>query len=232
MDPAVAQRIVDALDAELLRRRERRDREEEARWREEHPDDPVFFGRHYLDRLVDRIGAKSAAEAADIVLALAGDDAGREEMERVERLAEWIVGMAEIIARMERLRAVEAAEAAGIVQRRFKPKLRVRSVGLRSASVGPRPDPAAPKPAERTGRRGAPLVQPGTPDGDRVWLRGMVSHWNPRTWEGAVRAANGTEYRLAVGVLVRSGLTTLIVGQNCEFRVVGTEADWVKAAWH
>jgi hypothetical protein len=54
--------------------------------------------------------------------------------------------------------------------------------------------------------------QPGTPDADAVWLKGTVSHWDPRTWEGAVRAADGTEYKLAVGVLARSGLTTLIVG--------------------
>jgi hypothetical protein len=75
MDPAVAAKIVASLDAELARRREKRDREEEQRWREELDDDPVVFARHYLDRLVSRVGAESLEDAAAIVMASVDDDA-------------------------------------------------------------------------------------------------------------------------------------------------------------
>jgi hypothetical protein len=88
MTPEIAAKIVASLDAELARRREKRDREEERRWREESDDDPVVFARHYLDRLVGRVGAESPEEAAAIVIALAGDDADREKRERVEAFAE------------------------------------------------------------------------------------------------------------------------------------------------
>jgi hypothetical protein len=117
-------------------------------------------------------------------------------------------------------------EAAGIVRRCGPPKIRVRRKGLKSASVGPRPDPAAPHPRRR-GESTAPLVQPGTTEADVVWLM-IVSHWDPRAREGAVGASDGTEYKLAVVGLARSGLTTLVIGQKCEFRAVGSEADWVR----
>jgi hypothetical protein len=72
MTPDIAAKIVANLDAEIARRRENRDRDEEQRWREESDDDPVVFGRHYLDRLVGRVGAESPEEAAEIVMELVG----------------------------------------------------------------------------------------------------------------------------------------------------------------
>jgi hypothetical protein len=41
MDPAIAHKLVEALDAELGRRHRRRDTDEGARWHEKHDDDPV-----------------------------------------------------------------------------------------------------------------------------------------------------------------------------------------------
>jgi hypothetical protein len=72
----------------------------------------VFFVRHYLDRFLGRTGAKSAEDAAAIVMASAGDDADRAQLERVEH--EWIVGLAEKVQMLEARRAdVEA----GIVRK-------------------------------------------------------------------------------------------------------------------
>jgi hypothetical protein len=190
----------------------------------------VFFARHYLDRFLGRIGAKSAEDAAANVLASVGDDADRARLESVEELADWFRDTAEMVAKLEARRAdVEA----GIVRKIGPPKWRVRSVAKMLSDVKPKLDPAAPRPAERTGRRGgAPLVQPGAPEAEGRWLRGMVLTWNPRTWEGSVRAADGMEYRLAVGVLARSGLVTLVPGMKAEFKIVANECDQIKAAWH
>jgi hypothetical protein len=95
MGAATAQKIVESLDRELARRRAKRDADEEARWRQEADDDPVVFARRYLGRLVGRVGAKSAEDAAAIVMASVGDDADRARLERVEEFAEWIVRFAE-----------------------------------------------------------------------------------------------------------------------------------------
>jgi hypothetical protein len=139
MDPAVAAKIIAGLDAELARRREKRDREEEQRWREESDDDPVVFARHYLDRLVGRVGAESPEDAAAIVMASVDDDADRERLERVEQLAEWIVRFAQKVQLLEARRSdVEA----GIVRRRVKPTMRVKSAARLMAEVKPRPDHA------------------------------------------------------------------------------------------
>jgi hypothetical protein len=54
----------------------------------------VVFGRRYLDRFLGWIGAKTAEDAAAIVMASVDDDADRAELKRVEALAEWIVGFA------------------------------------------------------------------------------------------------------------------------------------------
>jgi hypothetical protein len=230
MTPEKATELVAALDAYIAQRRKRRDREEEQRWREEIDDDPVVFARRYLDRLVGRVGGKSPEDAAEIVLSSVDDDADREKLERVEELAEWIRATAEMV---EKLEARQADVAAGIVRKIGPPKWRVRSVAKLLSDVKPKLDPAAPRPAERTGRRGeAQLVQPNTPQTEAIWLRGQVLTWNPRTWLGSVRVSDGREIPLAVGVLARSGLTTLVVGMKCECRVIAGECDWIKAAWH
>jgi hypothetical protein len=101
MDAATAQKIVESLDRELARRLEKRGGEEEQGWREESDGDQVVFARHYLDRFLGRIGAKSAEDTAAIVMASVDDDADRAQLERVEHLAEWIVGLAEKVQMLE-----------------------------------------------------------------------------------------------------------------------------------
>jgi hypothetical protein len=99
--------------------------------------------------------------------------------------------------------------------------------------AAPKFDPAAPKPAERTGRRGAPaLAMPGTPEASASWVHGVVATWNPRTHEGLIRAADGAEYPLSDGVLMRSGLVSLIPQMKGEFKIVAGAVDTVKCAWH
>jgi hypothetical protein len=99
----------------------------------------------------------------------------------------------------------------------------------------PRPGPGAPRPAERTGRRSesTPAISTGmTIAEDGVWQRGIVLSFNPRTWEGSVRAGDGRKFPLAAGALARSGFVTLVPGMKCEVKLVGDEADQIKAAWH
>jgi hypothetical protein len=231
MTPEVAAKIVASLDAELARRRQKRDAEEEQRWRDESDNDPVYYGRRYLDRLLGRVGAESAEEAAEIVMASAGDDADRATLERVEEFVEQIRGIAEMV---ERLEAHRADVEAGIVRKAGKPMLRVKSMAKLLADVK-RPDPSAPKPAERTGRRRseAEPAMSGLPiSEDGVWQKGMVLSFNPRTLEGSVRASDGKEYSLAAGCLMKSGLVTLVPGMRAELRLMGGECDWIKAVWH
>jgi hypothetical protein len=131
---------------------------------------------------------------------------------------------------LEGLEQAREDEAAGI---RRRPKVTHVRSAAKLLPAAPKLDPAAPKVVERTGRKGAaPMVQPGTPEAEGRWLRGVVATWNARTHEGMILAADGAEYRLADGVLMRSGLVTLIAGMRAEFRVVGSECDWVRAAWH
>jgi hypothetical protein len=230
MNPDIAAKIVASLDAELARRRQKRDADEEARWLEESDGNHVAFARRYLDRLVGRLGAKSAEEAAEIVLASAGDEADRDQLERVEQFAEWIV---EISEKVEILEAHRADVAAGIVRKCGPPEIRIRSMTkLMPDPSRPNADPAAPK-VERTGRRRDPaLAMPGTPEADGIWKCGQVLTFNPRTWEGMLRASDGSEYPLSHGALAHSGLVTLIPGMKCEFRIVAGEADQLKSAWH
>jgi hypothetical protein len=227
MDPTVAAKTVASLDAELSRHRQRRDADEEARWLEESGGDCVVFARRYLDRLVGRVRAKSAEEAAEIVMASVGDDADRAQVERVEQVGEWIVVLAEKVEMFEQHRADEAA---GIVRKCGPPKIRVRSIAKLLPDL-PRLDPAAPQPRRRN--ESTPATSCGMPiSEDFVWLRGQVQSFNPRDWSGSVRSADGKEFPLSVGVMARNGLTTLIVGMRCEFRIAGREADWIKSAWH
>jgi hypothetical protein len=228
MDAAAAQKLVDALDAELARRRQKRDAEEEQRWRDESDNDPVYYGRRYLDRLLGRIGAESPEEAAAIVMASAGDDADRAKLERVEQLAEWIRATADMVTRLEARR--EDVEAC-IVRKMGPPKLRVRSMAKLLSDVKPRPDPAAPQP-----RRRGESAQARSPEGagvlDGVWQRGQITRWNPRTHEGKVRCADGREYPVAAGCLMKFGLVTLVPGMRAEIRLLGGECDCIRAAWH
>jgi hypothetical protein len=231
MDASTAEKVVSALDAELARRRQKRDAEEEQRWRDESDNDPVYYGRRYLDRLLGRIGAESPEEAAVIVMASAGDDADRATLERVEEFVEQIRGIAEMV---ERLEAHRADVEAGIVRKAGNPMLRVKSMAKLLADTKPRPDPAVPK-VERSGRRRseAEPAMSGLPiSEDGVWQKGMVLSFNPRTLEGAVRASDGKEYSLAAGCLMKSGLVTLVPGMRAELRLMGGECDWIKAVWH
>jgi hypothetical protein len=218
MDPAAIERLVSALDAELARRKTKRDAAEDARWQAEFQDDVILFAKR-LERWWGRRkpGSKPAQPLDRDSLAAAEDE---------------IIQPIEIAEMVERAEQRREDEAAGIVRRRPKPKLPARSVAKLLADAKPRPDPAAPRPAERTGRRGEALVQPGAPEADGVWQKGMVLSFNPRTLEGTVRAKDGKEYPLAAGCLMKSGLVTLVPGMRAEVRLLGGECDWVRAAWH
>jgi hypothetical protein len=221
LDASAAAKLVSALDAELLRRQAKRDEAQDAAWAEQFAGDELIelmiFVKQ-LERQWDR--TKPGASLAPL------DDAVIAELE--DRAISFY-SMAETLEGLEQAREDEAA---GI---RRRPKVtHVRSVA-KLLPTAPRPDPAAPKPAERVGRRNgaAPaLAMPGTPEADARWVHGVVTTWNPRTHEGMIRAADGSEYRLADGVLMRSGLVSLIPQMKGEFKIVAGEVDTVKAAWH
>ena len=220
MDASAAQRIVEALDQELARRQTKKDEAEDKQWAEQFAGDELIelmiFVKQ-LERQWDRTkpGASSDPPLDDAVIA------------ELEDRAISFYSMAETLEGLEQAREDEAA---GI---RRRPKVaHVRSVA-KLLPVAPKLDPAAPKPAERTGRRGAgPMVQPGTPEADARWVHGVVTTWNPRTHEGMIRAADGAEYPLSDGVLMRSGLVSLIPQMKGEFKIVAGAVDTVKAAWH
>ena len=219
LDPSAAARIVASLDAELAKRQTKRDEAEYERWQQEFQGDELIELMIFVKQL-ERQWDRTKPGASLALL----DDAVIAELE--DRAISFY-SMAETLEGLEQAREDEAA---GI---RRRPKVtHVRSVA-KLLPVAPKLDPAAPKVVERTGRKGAaPMVQPGTPEAEGRWLRGQVLSFNLRDWTGMVRSSDGGEYRLADGVLMRSGLTTLIIGQKCEFRVIGSECDWVKAAWH
>ena len=220
MDASAAQRIVEALDQELARRQTKKDEAEDERWQQEFQGDELIELMIFVKQL-ERQWDRTKPGATQVPL----DEV---EFEKLEDTAITLYSMADILDGLEQ---AAADEAAGI-RRRPKVTMHVKSAA-KLLPAAPKLDPAAPKPAERAGRRGQPgLGLPGTPEADGVWKRGQVLTFKPRDWTGMVRAGDGGEYRLADGVMARSGLTTLIIGQKCEFRIVGGECDWVKAAWH
>jgi hypothetical protein len=149
--------------------------------------------------------------------------------EALEDLAAALEDLAEAAQRQANR---EADEAAGITRRPMATE-RVKSLGG-PLSMGPRLDPAAPK-AESRSRRGggAPVSSDGLPIAEpERWLKGQVLTFHPRTWQGSVRAHDGKEYPIAASCLMNSGLTTLVIGMRCEFRVTAGECDKIRAAWH
>jgi hypothetical protein len=219
LDPVALAKIVSSLDAELAKRRTRRDAAEDAQWAEQFACDEIVIFAKRLARDFDR-RKPGAVQPLD--------------REAVERLEQEIVELMDIATMIHILNCRQEDLANGVVERRPKPKLHVKSLAKLQPEP-PRRDPSAPKPAERSRRRGesAPPMSMGQPIAeDGVWLRGQILTWNPREHIGSVRAQDGREFVLAAGILMRSGLTTLIVGQKCQFRAVGSEADIVKAAWH
>jgi hypothetical protein len=231
MDAATAQKLIDALDVELERRRKKRHAALLAQWLEE-PDYRVLYGAccslqdQYEvngsfppDVLSEPVDADEAIWREEFLAA----HGGREGL--IEEIGETALVL------MGRDQGLENAK--NRIRPSYANRVRVRSMAKLLPDAKLRPAPAAPRPAERTGRRGeAPLVQPGTPEAEGRWLRGMVLTWNPRTWEGSVRAADGMEYRFAVGVLARSGMVTLVPGMKAEFKIVANECNQIKAAWH
>jgi hypothetical protein len=216
--PAAAQKIVDALDAELAKRRSRRDAVQDADWSAQFAGDEVILFAKRLERDWDRRQPGSEPLAP----------LGRGARERAE---DEVIHLMEIATMVERAERRREDEAAGI-RRRPVVKIHVRSEArLLPESPRPKLDPAAPRVVERTGRRGAtPMVHPE--EDAPVWTRGQVLTFNPRNWTGSVRSADGLEYKIADGTLARSGLMTLVVGMRCECRIVGAEVDLIRAAWH
>jgi hypothetical protein len=89
MDPAVAAKLVSALDQELARRRRVRDEAEEKAWREEDPD-PVAFLARYLERFANRLHEPSPPVALEL------SDRDREMQRRqLEDIAEQVTELAE-----------------------------------------------------------------------------------------------------------------------------------------
>jgi hypothetical protein len=95
-----------------------------------------------MDRFLGRLGAKSAEDAAAIVMASAADEPDRAELERVEQLAEQIAGIAE---KVQMLQAHRADVDAGIVRKCGPSKIRVRSVAKLLPDAKPRPDLRLPR---------------------------------------------------------------------------------------
>jgi hypothetical protein len=226
LDPSAAARIVESLDRELERRQARKDEAEDKRWAAECGGDEVIMLAKRLERNRDRHRNKESRAS----IPTSPEDVECLLEEALENATSLFL-LAEMVERDEQGKADEAAG----IRRRPKVTHHVRRVAkLVPESPRSKLDPAAPKVVERTGRRRSEpaLAMPGTPEAEGRWLRGVVATWNARTHEGMILAADGAEYRLADGVLMRSGLVTLIAGMRAEFRVVGSECDWVRAAWH
>jgi hypothetical protein len=227
VDPAVAAKIVESLDAELAPRRSKKIRALVAQWREE-ADGSILY---VLRQAVDWQNANGPLPEGWYCPPVT-DEA------ELWRLEEWIVGEGGpdaiddmIWEKIDLLQRRDVDMAAGIRRQPYKPPM-VRGMGPKVGAAG-KPDPAAPTVVERTGRRGAtPLVVPGSPEDGSFWAKGMVLTFNPRTHEGAVRARDGKEYRLAPRCLMDSGLVTLVPGMRAEFKIIANECDLIKAAWH
>jgi hypothetical protein len=191
LDPAAIDRIVSALDLELAKRRTRRDAAEDERWAIEHNGDEVILFALRLAREWDR-RVPGAAPPRD--------------RDAVERLETEIVELVYLASHIELLERRKEDEANGVVERRVKPAIRVKS----KDPGAPRKERASPPAPAEIG----PIVRTGT-----------VVNFHPRDWTGVIRATTGELYPLAVGALRNSGLTTLTRGQMLEFKVYAGEAD-------
>jgi hypothetical protein len=222
--------LVSGLDAYMAQRRRKQHAEFMARWEANPP------SHEQLYRVCQGLLEK---DESDRPPDWPSDVVDPDEQIRLEEFHAAYGGRRGVIAEIaEKARLLSLREAAladaeaGIRRRPYKPPM-VRSANKPAAPVGPKPDPSAPKVAERTGRRGAaPLVVPGSPEEDAFWVKAMVLRFNPRDYTGAVRIDNGKEFPLGSAVLMRSGLVTLIVGMRCECRITGGEVEIVKSAWH
>jgi hypothetical protein len=231
MDAATAQKIVSALDAELGRRRQRRNALHLAQWLEEEEHDYGALEvacRSVLARL----------ERGDVLPDVLSEPVDPDEaIRREEFLAAHggIEGLIDEIAESARIlkgRDQGLENAKNGIRPSYANRVRVRSMARLLADVKPKLDPSAPRPAERTGRRGEAPVEASGPPIDGVWQLGMIQSFNPRTHQGSVRGRDGTEYPLGPMVLMNSGLVTLVIGMRCQFRVIAGEVEIIKSAWH
>jgi hypothetical protein len=223
LDPVASQKLLElvaGMDAEIARRRVKKDAAEDAAWLAEFQDEVILFAKR-LERQFDR--RKPGAVLP-------------RDRDALQAMEDEIVELTDIATHIEILERMREDRENGVERRRFKPAIRVKSMARLLPEAKQRLDPGAAKPERTGGRRGEsapPAMSMGQPIAeDGVWLRGQVLTWNPRDHIGSVRAQDGREFVLAAGILMRSGLTTLIVGQKCQFHAVGSEADVVKAAWH
>jgi hypothetical protein len=231
MDAATAEKIVSALDAELARRRQKRNALHVAQWfeEEEHDYGALEVACRSVQARLERgeVSPYVSSESVDPDEALP-----REEFLAVHGGVAGLIDEIADVARILKGRDQGLENAKNGIRPSYANRVRVRSMAWLLADVKPKLDPAAPRPAERTGRRGEALMQPSASESEGAWQRGMVLTFNPRTWEGSIRGGDGKEYPLGGGALARSGLVTLVPGMKCEFKVVGSEADQLKAAWH
>jgi hypothetical protein len=217
LDPAAVAKILATLDANLAQRQTRRDAAQDAQWAADFDNDEVILFALRLARDFDR-----RKPGASVPL----------DRDAVERLESEIVELMDLAGHIELLERRREDEAAGIVRKCGKPAIRVKSAA-RLLPEAPKRNPSAPKPPERSGRRGEglpPLVRPEE-DGP-FWQRGMVLSFNQRDWSGVIRGSDGREYPLESGCLMRSGLVSLIPGQRTEFLAIAGMVNQIRAAWH
>jgi hypothetical protein len=191
MDAATAEKIVSALDAELARRRQKRNALHLAQWLEEEEHDygaleaACLFVRARLERgdvspdvLSEPVDPDEAIRREEFLAAHGGR----------EGLIEEIGELARVLSR----RAQALEDAKNGIRPSYSNRVRAKSMAKLLADVKPKLDPGAPK-VERNGRRGEALVQPGTSEAEGRWLRGMVLTFNPRLGKvrfGLVMARN------------------------------------------
>jgi hypothetical protein len=193
--------MVASLDAELARRRAKRDAEEDARWRAEYPDDPVALLARYLERFANRLHEPSPPGAPKL-----SDDEREVQGRQLEEMAEQISELAE---RLESRLHYEDARAAGTPPRRpvvIGP--RARAPHLLGKEPNPNGENGKSKKLSRTEQAQAKAeaelqarqalvrqsqhqpAQPGQePEG--VWRLGSVVRYNTRSMTGIVSFGNG-----------------------------------------
>jgi hypothetical protein len=236
VDQASAQKLVAALDLEIARRQAQKDAVEEARWLEEHGDDPLAFLALNLSRLADRL------EKWDAGPKLPEPKLSAEERELQDRrFGELMDGINGIIEDLERLARHEEAEASGVPRRRsviLGP--RVRSV----AGLGREPKPTGEngkskklsrtevwkeQQEEQAAARQAmlpPRPAPHQPDqkpvDETIIKFGTVQHYDSRSMSGVVSIGGGPgrlELPFSASEIMRAGITALHPSQSVECQI-------------